>query len=248
MDNDNGKRSGAAYYAAAAAVILYALIFPLYKPLHYVLAALVCGAVFMIVDSISARHTGTRNVDRAKELEKEADRQKSTGNKEADELLTEGRQRLANIVRSQHNIKNEQVRAKAAGLIDVCEKIFDYVSQHPDAASKLREFKNFFLPSLEKLLSSYEVLESTNSTGENVTTTMDKINGILDTMQTAFEKQLDALFEDTAVDITSDISVLKAKLSEGGLSEFQIGASVSSSSADSQSAGGEQQTSTGSSL
>ena len=52
--------------------------------------------------------------------------------------------------------------------------------------------------------------------------TMNSIEGTLDTIRGAFEKQLDSLFEDTAVDITADISVLKNQLAQNGLAEYQM--------------------------
>ena len=41
----------------------------------------------------------------------------------------------------------------------------------------------------------------------------------LDTLNLAFEKLLDSVFEDTALDISSDISVLHTLLAQEGLTE-----------------------------
>jgi hypothetical protein len=129
---------------------------------------------------------------------------------------------LANIIRAGDSTGNETVKQKTSEIVAVCMKIFDYVQANPTSASKLKQFMNFYLPTVEKLLTSYQKLEATDSTGENVTKTMSSIEGTLDTIRGAFEKQLDSLFEDTAVDITADISVLKNQLAQNGLAEYQM--------------------------
>ena len=48
---------------------------------------------------------------------------------------------------------------------------------------------------------------------------LDDINISLDTLNAAFEKLLDSLFQDTAWDVSSDISVLHTMLAQEGLTE-----------------------------
>ena len=223
MDKNSEKtRSGLAYFITAAAVIAYSLVLPLYKPFHFLIATVVCGAVFLITDSIMSKRTETWKMNSAEEMEKQANKMKSTGNPEADALLKEGKQMLANIMRSQYAIGNDTVKMEINDIIGVCVKIFDYVQTNPSSASKLKQFMNFYLPTVDKIVTSYQTLEATESKGENVTKTMGSIEGILGTIKDAFEKQLDSLFEDTAVDVTADISVLKNQLAQNGLAQYQM--------------------------
>ncbi|HBA03166.1 MAG TPA: hypothetical protein DCW51_03920, partial [Clostridium sp.] len=53
--------------------------------------------------------------------------------------------------------------------------------------------------------------------GGNISTTIENIEGILSTIADAFEKQLDNLFADDALDISTDIKVLEAMLVQEGL-------------------------------
>ena len=53
--------------------------------------------------------------------------------------------------------------------------------------------------------------------GKNITATMQKVEGIMDTIVTAFEKQLDSLFGAEALDISTDITVLEGMLEREGL-------------------------------
>ena len=55
--------------------------------------------------------------------------------------------------------------------------------------------------------------------GENIQTAKREIEATLDTLNVAFEKLLDSLFQDTAWDVSSDISVLNTMLAQEGLKD-----------------------------
>ena len=53
--------------------------------------------------------------------------------------------------------------------------------------------------------------------GETILASKREIEGTLDTLNLAYEKLLDELFADTALDVSSDISVLNTLLAQEGL-------------------------------
>ena len=55
--------------------------------------------------------------------------------------------------------------------------------------------------------------------GETIRASKREIEQTLDTLNMAFEKLLDSVFEDTALDVSSDISVLQTLLAQEGLTE-----------------------------
>ena len=55
--------------------------------------------------------------------------------------------------------------------------------------------------------------------GENILASKKEIEATLDTLNLAFEKLLDDLFRDSAMDVSSDISVLNTLLAQEGLTE-----------------------------
>ena len=78
---------------------------------------------------------------------------------------------------------------------------------------------NYYLPTLHKLLTTYELMEEQGVEGENITASKTRISQMLDTMDLAFLKQLDALFGDTALDIDTDITVMEGMLAGEGLTD-----------------------------
>ena len=53
--------------------------------------------------------------------------------------------------------------------------------------------------------------------GETIQASKKEIDATLDTLNLAFEKLLDSVFQDTAMDVSSDISVLQTLLAQEGL-------------------------------
>ena len=58
--------------------------------------------------------------------------------------------------------------------------------------------------------------------GENIEGAKREIEATLDTLNLAFEKLLDSVFKDTAMDVSSDISVLNTLLAQEGLTEDEF--------------------------
>ena len=76
---------------------------------------------------------------------------------------------------------------------------------------------NYYLPTAIKLLETYDRLSKSGSNGENVTTTLRSVENSMDMIVAAFEKQLDNLYADVAMDISTDIDVLETILETEGL-------------------------------
>ena len=99
------------------------------------------------------------------------------------------------------------------------DRIFDSVEQNPESVSDIRKLMEYYLPTTIKLLEAYEELDSQPVQGENIISSKQEIEKTLDTLNTAFEKLLDDLFQDTAWDLSSDISVLQTMLAQEGLTD-----------------------------
>ena len=102
-------------------------------------------------------------------------------------------------------------------LEDVVRRIFGQVKEHPEQLPELRRFLDYYMPTTLKLVETYEELDGQPSEGENIRKAKAEIEKTLDTINQAFENLFDSLFAHTAVDISSDISVLKTLLKQEGL-------------------------------
>ena len=82
---------------------------------------------------------------------------------------------------------------------------------------------DYYLPMTVKLLNAYSDMDAQPVQGETIRASKHEIEQTLDTLNLAFEKLLDSVFEDTALDVSSDISVLQTLLAQEGLTEDGLG-------------------------
>ena len=78
---------------------------------------------------------------------------------------------------------------------------------------------DYYLPMTVKLLNAYADMDRQPVQGETIQASKQEIEATLDTLNLAFEKLLDSVFKDTALDVSSDISVLNTLLAQEGLTE-----------------------------
>ena len=84
---------------------------------------------------------------------------------------------------------------------------------------QLTQFFDYYMPTTIKILNSYRRIEKQNLTGENATETKKRVEESLPFIKNAFEKELDNIFSEEMLDITTDIDVLESMLSKEGLIE-----------------------------
>lgn len=205
------KKSVVQYYIAAASWLLFALLCPMYKPAHFIVIILITVAELLIIGRLAAPKVEYVPIPYTPPR---------SGNSEVDSVIEVG----AGYIRRFDKISTELsaidtgVAAKLYRIRELMNTIFEYISKNPDKLPRIRRFMNCYLPTLEKFMNTYIELSAQKIKGENITKTLKGIEEILDTVEPAFERQLDNLYEDKAIDITADITVLESLLDDEGLS------------------------------
>lgn len=200
-------------YAVGVFWLVYAFVFPLYRIRDFLLAAVLSLAVFLVCKRFFSQKTVWVPAPQVFAY---------SGDQAVDSLLRDGRGYASQIADVCRGIDDEAVRREASRAVSACEKIFDYVAKNPSAAPQVRRFVSYHLPTVLKMLTSYENMEAQGVAGENITDAMTRIESVLKTVADAFEAQLDKLFAGEALDISTDITVLEGMLTQEGLSGSQI--------------------------
>ncbi len=126
---------------------------------------------------------------------------------------------LRQIRQVNDEIPDKAMSAKIRRIEEISGKILAYQKTHPNREAQLRSFLNYYLPTTLKILRAYAQLEAQGIEGENISAAKARIEGMMDQVVAGFEKQLDRLFQDDAMDITSDVEVLENMLRKDGLSD-----------------------------
>ena len=147
----------------------------------------------------------------APEPEEESEKEEDTLDMTDDDAV------LAAIRQLNDDIDDEMMSQKIDRIGEITGNIFAYLREKPDKEGKLRSFLSYYLPTTLKILGSYAQLEAQGVEGENISAAKERIEGMMDKVVEGFEQQLDRLFQDDAMDITSDVAVLERMLEKDGL-------------------------------
>ena len=213
-------RSPAPYYLAGLCWLVYSLALPFYRLSDLLLAAGLSALVFLVSGKIFAPSRKTVEIEEVFA---------PSGNRQADEMISQGQGLLKEIRAANQKIGQPELSEQVSKLEEICRQIFREVQRRPQKAALIRRSLDYYLPVVHKLLDAYNNMEGQKVQGSTIQVAMGKIEGIMDTVLKAFNAQLDGLYHDEALDISTDITVLQGMLAQEGLlkDELQMGASSS---------------------
>ena len=174
----------------------------------------------LIISDETYRLFETSRLQLEQRQQEEARKQLTTGaDSRVQQVLDKGNAFIAEIRRCNDAIPGEEISAKIDGLEQIVRRIFDRARANPEIVPDLKKMMDYYLPMTVKLLNAYADMDAQPVQGENIRNSKAEIEGTLDTLNLAFEKLLDSLFADTALDVSSDISVLQTMLAQEGLTD-----------------------------
>ena len=212
---NNTKAYIISFLAMGAVIVLYSLIFKLYRWQHYLIAggiALLVGRVIFIM---------AQGLDTSKEAPAQQPIPK-TGDSAVDTLVEKGQELLSQIRRENELIPDADLTGQINEMDGIANRIFHTVAEQPQKAPQIRRFMDYYLPTTLKMLSGYRKMDERQVKGENAQQTRAQVRQAMDTVVKAFNKQLDALYQDDMLDLTTDIDVMETMLRQDGLIGSEI--------------------------
>ncbi len=217
--------------------LLYGGVLPLFRLLDYAGLAIVMWLGGKIYRGLIKKRYATEDAETEKrEAEERAQRESeeaarreveekkrraaqspATGDQQVDELLLRGQQLLYKIREENERLPDQVISAQIDEIESISNQIFRIVIEQPEKADQIRRFMDYYLPTTLKMLSAYRRMEENNADGEQAVKAQEKIRQSLDTVITAFGKQLSQMFEEEALDIATDIDVMETMLRQDGL-------------------------------
>ena len=201
------KKSALPLWIAAAVWVIAALFLPMYNMLHIIGIAAVSVGAGLAAAKFLPRETELKEIPFY------------TGNADLDTMVKSIGETLTQFGEAEKQIreKNAQAADSLASISETTEKIRDALINEPKDLPVVRRFMNYYLPTTQKLVNKYVFVMRQDADSENITATAASIEGALAQIDTAFKHQLDALFADDALDISTDITVLEALLARDNL-------------------------------
>lgn len=200
-------KSALPIWAAAVVWLLAALIFPMYSVFHLLIVAALSVGAALLVKKVLPKETKLVEIPFY------------TGNHDLDETVKNINAALSDLKSAAERIasaKPETAR-RLRDIAKTIEKIRDALITSPDDLPKVRRFLNYYLPTTQKLADKYAYLTAQDASSTNIQETSLAIENALAQVDTSFAHQLDALFADDALDVSTDITVLETLLARDNL-------------------------------
>ena len=208
--NNNSKAFVIACLTIGAVVVLFSLIFKLYRWQHYLIAAgvaLLAGRIVYIM---------AQGLDTSKQAPAQQPIPK-TGDSAVDTLVEKGQEMMAQIRHENDLIPDAELSSQMDQLEDVANRIFRTVAEKPDKAPQIRRFMDYYMPTTLKMLEGYRKMDERQVAGKEAQATRAQIREAMSTVLKAFDKQLNALYQDDMLDLSTDIDVMETMLKQDGL-------------------------------
>lgn len=161
-----------------------------------------------------------------REENRERDMDKQHQEKEKDDKLSKvmetGEEYVRQIKEANRVLGEKEISLKLTRLEMVIRKIFQCVQLNPEKLSEIEKFTEYYLPTTLKLVNTYRDFEKEPIQGDNIKKAKVEISQTLNTIIQAFENLLDSMYEDVAMDISTDISVLETMLKQEGLTDSEF--------------------------
>ncbi len=193
------KKPIPSWISIVCAVVVFALGFALFK--HSALSMILIIAVAVVVWYLLNRWISKKNADINIPGEKEFSSEIATKLHELQDLL---------IDRAK-GVKKAEVRETLGSIAGTLNKIADEVENDPKDRNKVRKLANYYGDMLLGLVDKYIKLQDNAAQvveGENVETSMNKIEEAIKGAETSVRKLLDSLFSEDAMEINAEISTL----------------------------------------
>ena len=167
----------------------------------------------IVTDAMYQQYLETEKQAKTVQMQQQQQKeQRSRMPEECRKILEEGQEYITYIHKCNDDLPGEEITRKLSRLETIITRIFQEVEKQPELASDLRRFMNYYLPTTRKLVDAYREIELDSFRTEQNEKTKKEIEDTLDTINQAFEKLLNSFFEERAMDISSDISVLHSSL------------------------------------
>lgn len=210
MQNKNKKKSG--YKAGFVGGVMTALIFLLLFKAKWFIAGIAALFIGKIVSIMAPGVDTSKKAPAQKPIEK-------TGDAAVDGMIEKGLEMLKKIREENDSIPDPELSQNIEEIDYTAREIFRTVAEQPGKAPQIRRFMDYYLPTTLKMLSGYSKLLERNVTGGQAEATKKQIEDATDVVVKAFKKQLNNLYQDDILDISTDVEVLETLLKADGLVE-----------------------------
>ncbi len=212
----NGTKAG--LIAACATLLLYALIFPLHKPLGFLIGG---GLAALAGWTVKTMATPMKGLD--KNAKSKAALDVTIIEDDYARNMVETGVEMLDTLKAERDAINEYVFTRRINdLRENLDRVLRNIIEDPDKASRIRKLNSYYLPTAIKLLQSYRSAKGQGTSYMAISATREDVLATLDQLNEALITVLDAMIKDDLEDMDIEIDVFEQMLKADGLKEDEL--------------------------
>ncbi len=226
QNNSSGLPAAAIVVLCIGGLLVAGRVLPIIsKILGILLGIVICITVLVVVLVL---YFSLRKDKKPKEEARNTNQDKPAGNQpnpaqtvapqsgslEQMRILSKGRSHLMELQGMAMRIRDLNVQKRSRDICTEIEKILNALQKQPEEISGVRQFFNYYLPTLGNILLKYLRLEEGSAVREDTTV---KVLSCLRDIQTAMERQHRAIYENDLLDLTVEMEALTLACKRDGL-------------------------------
>lgn len=200
-------KSALPFWWAAGVWVLLSIFGAMYSIVYLIVSALLAGLTFFIASKLVKKETRRVEVP------------VSSGNVEVDDMINQINAVCEAIDKDRRAVLERRpvTASKMLNIQRTAGKIRDVVAGSPEDLPRIRKFLNYYLPTTVKLCDKYAFIVGNGGSGTNIDETTSSIESALAQLDISYKNLYDSLFDDDALDITTDVTVLESMIKRDNL-------------------------------
>jgi len=194
-------------YAIGILWLGYALLFPLYRLSHFLIATILSVFAYFVLNRLIPPQI-VMVEDKPEPIR--------TGKAEWDVQLNQWQGYRDELAALRRQIANPRLGTRLDAILGVSDQMLDLLRKDPEKLRLVRTFSTYYFPTTISLLKRYEAYEESANQAPNATDAMQKIEKAAETIEAAFRQALDRLYRDEKLDTEVEIEVMEQMLRQDG--------------------------------
>lgn len=138
---------------------------------------------------------------------------------EFDEALTTGSRKLVQLRKATAKVADSTVRGKAHSVCDAAARILSEIRQDPADLRKARNFLDYYMDATINVVERYVSLSGRGVRTPEMTAALQRAEESLETIRSAYDKQLAQMLENDVMDLDVELRVLERTIEMEGLGD-----------------------------
>ncbi|HUX41457.1 MAG TPA: 5-bromo-4-chloroindolyl phosphate hydrolysis family protein [Rectinemataceae bacterium] len=124
---------------------------------------------------------------------------------------------LAELRSQARSIPDKIIAAKVEAIAGIVDRAIAQIKQDPKLLKNARQFLGYYLEATTKIVARYSELTAQGLRDAELQASLRRVEGMLDTIREAFEKQFAKLLSNDLLDLDTELSLLEQTIKMEGL-------------------------------